>query len=110
MDFTIKKRDPFSNKGNYGRVCIVGGSNGMCGSVYLASMAALRCGSGLVYTIVPEVISEIMQIKSVENIILPLECDDKKLSDNSISQVLEYISNKNCVAIGCGMGKDELNY
>lgn len=110
MDFTIKKRNPFSNKGNYGRVCIVGGSNGMCGSVYLASMAALRCGSGLVYTIVPEIISEIMQIKSVENIILPLECDDKKLSDNSISQVLEYISNKNCVAIGCGMGKDELNY
>lgn len=66
----------------------------MCGSVYLASMAALRCGSGLVYTIVPEIISEIMQIKSVENIILPLECEDKKLSDNSISQILEYISNK----------------
>lgn len=110
MDFVIKKRNPISNKGNYGRVCIIGGSNGMCGSVYLASSAALRCGSGLVYTIVPEIISEIMQIKSVENIILPLECDGKKLSVNSITQITNYLQAKNCIAIGCGMGKDEMNW
>ena len=110
MDFTIKKRDPFSHKGDYGRVCVIGGSKGMCGSVYLASMAALRTGSGLVYTIVPESISDILQIKSVENIILPLKCENDKLSEESLSQIFDYLHNKDSVAIGCGMGKDNLNF
>lgn len=45
----------------------------MSGSVFLSSMAALRTGAGLVYNIVPKSISTILQIKTNEQIILPLD-------------------------------------
>ena len=47
----LPKRKLNSHKGTYGRVAIIGGSTGMTGAPYLSSLAALRTGAGLVYTI-----------------------------------------------------------
>ena len=41
-------RTAHSNKGSYGKVLIIAGSNGMYGAAYLAASAALRIGAGLV--------------------------------------------------------------
>ena len=69
-----RKKD--SHKGSYGRLGIIGGSAGMTGAPYLTAQAALRTGSGLVYSIVPRSISDIMSVKFNEVIV-------KSVPDNS---------------------------
>ena len=90
----ILNRKDDGHKGDFGKVGIIGGSIGMCGSVDLCAKASLRTGSGLVYNICPNSISDILQIKAVENIVLPIS--DK-------------ISNLDAIAIGCGLGRNEEN-
>lgn len=41
-----KKREPFSNKGNYGYACLLAGSYGMMGAAVLSSKACLKSGAG----------------------------------------------------------------
>ncbi|QDV46818.1 ATP-dependent (S)-NAD(P)H-hydrate dehydratase [Stieleria neptunia] len=43
-----------AHKGDFGRVLLIGGSRGMAGSIALSSMAALKTGSGLVSTAIPD--------------------------------------------------------
>lgn len=47
------KTNDFIHKGDMGKVMLVGGSKGKVGSILLASKAALRTGSGLVYANIP---------------------------------------------------------
>ncbi|WP_099203352.1 NAD(P)H-hydrate dehydratase [Miniphocaeibacter massiliensis] len=93
----LKKRRSDSHKGDYGKVAFVGGSRGMCGSIYLASLAALRTGAGLVYTVVPEEIETIMQIKSLENIVWPINY-------NNLENYKDKFNKIDAFGIGPGMG------
>lgn len=49
-----------ANKGDFGRVLVIGGSVGMSGAPALAGMAALRSGAGLVTLVVPRSIQPIV--------------------------------------------------
>lgn len=101
----LNKRDKKTHKGDYGRALIIGGSKGMVGSVYLSAIAALRTGSGLVFNIVPEEIREILEIKSVENIILSSKSIDGEMDVSSINQILKEQRKMDAIALGPGMGK-----
>lgn len=46
----LPKRRSDSNKGTYGKILVVAGTEGMCGAAVLASLAAYRTGAGLVRT------------------------------------------------------------
>lgn len=46
-------RHPLSHKGNYGHVLVIGGCRGMTGAVGIASLSAIRSGSGLVTAFIP---------------------------------------------------------
>lgn len=108
MKTLLAKRVPNSHKGTYGRVAIIGGSRGMTGAPYLASMAALRAGAGLVYTIVPKSLETIMSIKLTEAIIRPVEDKGRGcFTKDSLNPILEVLENMDVVAIGPGMGVDE---
>ena len=54
----IRRRE--SHKGDYGKVLLLCGSEGLTGAARLAAKAALRTGSGLVYLGVPEKIYPII--------------------------------------------------
>lgn len=101
------KRKKNTHKGYYGRIAILGGSNGMSGSVYLSSMAALRTGAGLVYNIVPKSISDILQIKTNEQIILPLDSFNIINNKENLEKISSYLRDKDVLAIGPGMGQDD---
>lgn len=101
------KRKKNTHKGDYGRIAILGGSSGMSGSVYLSSMACLRTGAGLVYNIVPKSISDILQIKSNEQIILPLDSFNITNNKENLEKITYYLRDKDVLAIGPGMGKDD---
>lgn len=107
----IPERKKDSHKGNYGKLAVIGGSTGMIGAPCLSSFAALKSGSGLVYTVVPKSIYEIAAIKSLENIVIPLEDNQRgHFTDSSISDFNESNTDSkkfDTVAIGPGMGRNE---
>lgn len=100
----LKTRPSDSHKGDYGKLGLIGGSKGMAGSILMSSMAALRTGSGLVYTWVPEDIVEIAQIKSLENIVLSLGSLDRQKDRN---EALKSLKTYQALAFGPGMGREE---
>jgi NAD(P)H-hydrate epimerase len=103
----LPKRKRDSHKGNYGRVGIIGGSKGMTGAPYLATQAALRSGSGLVYTLVPKSLENIMAVKLTEAIIKPIEDENKGFFTlKSIEDIKKEIKSMDVLAIGPGFGVD----
>lgn len=94
----LKKRNPNSHKGTYGKVGIIAGSKGMTGSAYLASNAALRTGSGLVYNIVSKDILDIMTLKYIEPI---------AKSFDDIDSMMGFLENLNSLCVGPGMGTEK---
>lgn len=106
----LPKREVDSHKGTYGRVGIIAGSKGMVGANYLSTMAALKTGSGLVYSIVPESILDIMSIKLIEAIIVPLK-DKNGFFYKESMESLDNINNYNSIVFGPGIGDiDEIKY
>lgn len=104
----LPKRKKDSHKGTYGRVGIIAGKKGMTGAAYLATMAALRSGSGLVYTITPDSISHILSIKLVEAIIKPVKDNEKGYFVlDSLSEIMDIIDNMDAIAIGPGIGVED---
>ncbi len=105
----IPDRKKDTHKGNYGKLAVIGGSTGMIGAPCLSSFAALKTGSGLVYTVVPNSIYEIVAIKSLENIVIPVADEDKgHFSDTSFQDFCRANTDSNrfdTVAIGPGMGR-----
>lgn len=111
VDKEIKKlmpnRKANSHKGDYGRIGFLGGSPGMAGSIDMSSMAALRAGGGLVYTIVPKSISQILQIKANEQIVKEIPCQEFYYDDKILKDILSTSKDLDVLAIGPGMGKQE---
>src|SRR3954471_9178967 len=52
-----------ANKGDFGRIVVIGGSRGMSGAPCLAARGAYRGGAGLVRVTVPESIWDIVATK-----------------------------------------------
>ncbi|WP_311487399.1 NAD(P)H-hydrate dehydratase [uncultured Helcococcus sp.] len=101
----LLKRSNNSNKYDYGRVMIIGGSKGMTGSIMLAGNAALRSGAGMVYLLVPQVISSLVEAKTCEEIVLSMNDDgDKHFGNFKRDDLLELIQDKSVIAIGPGLG------
>lgn len=100
--FRLKDRDDSVHKGDLGKLAVLGGSEGMAGSVVLSSRAALRTGSGLVYTYVPDSISHIVQYKSLENIVRPFS-----YTDQGRENLLSSLRAMDALAFGPGLGRSE---
>ncbi len=104
----LPKRDKASHKGTFGRVGIIAGSMGMTGAACLASMAALRTGSGLVYSIIPKSLEEVLSIKLTEAIIKPVEDGGTgHFTMDSFRDIMAIIEDMDVIAIGPGIGVDE---
>ncbi len=108
MKNLLEDRKKDTHKGTYGRLGIIGGSRGMTGSVYLSSQAALRTGSGLVYSLVPESLETIMSIKLVEAIVKPIyDRGSGFFVRESLGRILKEIKKLDLIALGPGMGVDK---
>ncbi len=67
----LRPRRANSHKGDYGRVLIVAGSEGMTGAAVLASRGAMRSGAGLTYLAVPKNLVNFVDSLTPEVITLP---------------------------------------
>lgn len=113
--FTIKhvknniiKRSNNTHKGSYGKIGIIAGSKGMSGSVCMSSLSSLRTGTGLVFTIVPSSISNIISIKLTECIIKDINDNNNGyFSYSHINEILNIIDDLDCIALGPGIGTND---
>lgn len=98
---SIKMRDNYSHKGDYGKVFIVAGSGGFTGAAYICAQGAVRSGAGLVTLCCSEEIQPILSSKLVEAM---------TMSFNQKEKIEEMIEKSDVIAIGPGMGNNEVTY
>lgn len=101
----LPKRKRNSNKGDFGKVLIIAGSDNMNGACFLAAKAAYRIGAGLVKVLIPEDNRVIMQTMLPEAILSTY--DKKKFIEKDLDHVLADISWATSIVIGPGLGKDQ---
>ena len=94
-----------ANKGRFGTVLVIAGSNGMAGAATLAASAALRAGAGLVHLAVPESLLNVTSVLAPELVLHGLsENDGSHGGDGADKIALELAEKADAVVIGCGFG------
>ncbi|WP_411678942.1 NAD(P)H-hydrate dehydratase [Clostridium thailandense] len=95
----LQIRDKYSHKGDYGRVLVIAGSKGYTGAAYICTQGAIRSGAGLVTLCCSNEIRDILSSKFIEAMTISFD-DENKLN--------EAVKRSNAIAIGPGMGNNEL--
>lgn len=97
-------RDKFGNKGSFGSLLSVSGSEYMTGAAYFVASAALRTGVGLVTVAAPKSALKILQAKLDEPVFSPLSEKDGKICGKSAFEIKKLLERKTALAIGSGIG------
>lgn len=105
LEKLMPKRQENSHKGDYGKLLIVGGSEGMTGAITLAAESAIRCGTGLITVGVPENLNPIFEEKLTEQMSLPLPDHDGNLTIACAEKILERAEKCDCLVFGPGIGR-----
>ncbi len=101
----IPPRLQSSHKGTFGHAGIIAGSPGKTGAAALASLGALRTGTGLVTVATPGSLMPIVESKLLEVMTLALpETPEHTLGTSAQPIVLQFCQDKSAVAIGPGLG------
>lgn len=100
----LPKRHSQSNKGDYGKLLCVCGSEGMAGAAMMCGMAALRCGAGLVNLALPRTIYPIAASRLLESVYTLLDWQHGSLSVSSLEQLRKALSGISACVAGCGLG------
>ena len=100
-------RNDDCHKGSVGKVLVAAGSVGMTGAAYIASMSALRCGSGVVTLCIPQSLNGIMEQKLTEVMTIPVAEADGTMSVKASDRVVKETAKYNCLVVGCGIGNNE---
>ncbi|MDD5936996.1 MAG: NAD(P)H-hydrate dehydratase [Clostridiales bacterium] len=97
----LPKRMDYSNKGSYGKVLIVAGSDTITGAAYLSAMSAYRMGTGLVKILTAASIIPILRTQLPEALFV---CYDGKNASQEIENAVKWAS---AIVIGPGLSMSE---
>jgi NAD(P)H-hydrate epimerase len=93
-----------SHKGTYGHVAMIAASRGKSGAAGLGSIAALRSGSGLVTSFVPETVQPTVASYDTEIMTEGFPATDAgSFSRQAVQSVLELLKTKDAAGIGPGL-------
>ncbi|MCG3110978.1 MAG: NAD(P)H-hydrate dehydratase [Candidatus Manganitrophus sp. SB1] len=96
-----------AHKGTAGHLLVIAGSFGKKGAALMTSLAALRCGAGLVTVALPKSI-DLATADLMEVMTLPLpETPEGTLSLAAEKSLLQAVRGKDAVAIGPGLSQNE---
>ena len=116
FDNLLEDRVNFSNKYDYGVLCIMGGSNNFSGAVKLANMSAasIRSGVGVSKIAVPANMAQSVLSHVVESTVFSMESKFGQMvfNENNLEKALHHT---NCLVVGMGWGSSReyskiLNY
>ena len=103
-----KPRPPDIHKGRTGHLLVISGSPGKTGAAAMTAMSAVRAGAGLVTLGIPKSLNPVLETQVIEAMTWPLsETLDGVLDETSFDQIMNLLSDKNCLAIGPGIGQAE---
>ena len=98
MDYNLPKlpeRPKNSNKGTFGKVLNIAGSDYMRGAGYLSSISALKIGAGYVEILSTEKVLDTVSNLAPEIVLVP------------ISRLKEVINDATVISIGCGLSTSQ---
>ena len=102
----IPERRRDANKGDYGHVLVIAGSEGMCGAAYLSALAAYRTGAGLVRVLTPEANRGILQILLPEAIVTTYRPEDITGDREAwLARLADLMEWSTAVVLGPGLGR-----
>jgi NAD(P)H-hydrate epimerase len=109
--YKIKKelvlRNAESHKGSTGHVLVIAGSTGKTGAAIMATMSAIRSGAGLATLAAAKSLNTILESQVLEAMTFPLpEVSPGKLGMSALDLILDLCRDKNCIALGPGIGTD----
>ncbi len=104
----LPQRPLNANKGTFGKVIVVAGSNNYIGAAYLACSSAMRVGTGLVTLAAASRIQSILAAKLTEATYLPLpESHPGIISPGAAKLILQNLNGYNALLLGCGLGQSQ---
>ncbi len=98
MDYKLPKlptRKENSNKGTFGKILNISGSEYMTGAALLSSLAALRVGAGYV------------EVASNENVLKAVSCQAPEVVLAPLSRINDLIKTSTVLLIGCGLSTSD---
>jgi ADP-dependent NAD(P)H-hydrate dehydratase / NAD(P)H-hydrate epimerase len=95
---SVHARAAETNKGDYGKVLVIGGSVGKSGAAAMTGQSALRSGAGLVTVATPASVLPIVAASMPELMTVPLP--------DSNEEVTSLLAGKTVLAIGPGLGSE----
>jgi hydroxyethylthiazole kinase-like uncharacterized protein yjeF len=98
FEAAIQARSPETNKGDYGKVLVIGGSVGKSGAAAMAGQSALRSGAGLVTVATPASVLPIVAASMPELMTEALPDTNKAIASLLVG--------KTVLAIGPGLGSE----
>lgn len=101
----LPKRNPYSHKGENGRVLIVGGSLDYYGAPVLSALGALYSGSDLIYIFVPECNFDITRSLYPDFIVRKYK--GNYLNIDAAKEIIEFGKNCDSILIGPGLTDKE---
>lgn len=100
----LPKRSSWSNKGTYGKVLLIAGSENMSGAAYLSGKAAYKSGTGLVRIFTCEENRVILQSQLPEAIMTTYSTENEALE--KLSEAIRWAT---VIGIGPGIGQTPLS-
>lgn len=100
-----RPRSRHAHKGSFGRLVIIAGSTGMSGAAVFATEAALRAGTGLVYSCVPASIQAQVAAQVPQALVFPLPEQEGCLSMAALAPLREKLHKADALLIGPGLGR-----
>lgn len=105
----LKPRNPESNKGDYGKLLCLCGSEGMAGAAIMSAKAALRCGVGIVNVALPSAIYPIVASQVAESIFTIIDyLHSGEIAPIRKAALLNSLHSASACLIGCGLGKNSV--
>jgi ADP-dependent NAD(P)H-hydrate dehydratase / NAD(P)H-hydrate epimerase len=102
----LPPRPAGANKGTFGRMLAVVGSENYIGAAYLACMGAARVGTGVVTLSTARSLQPILACKLTEVTYAPLpESEKGMLSDRAAAAILTILPYYRVMLMGCGLGQ-----
>ncbi|HEX3997977.1 MAG TPA: NAD(P)H-hydrate dehydratase [Pirellulales bacterium] len=102
----LAPRRPESHKGDFGHALLIGGSQGMAGSISLSAMACLRSGAGLVTVATPAACQTTVAGFEPSLMTAALPCDEEgRIASAGLAKIRELAGRATVVACGPGLGR-----
>ncbi|KAN0060568.1 hypothetical protein ACQY0O_007220 [Thecaphora frezii] len=106
LHLLIPPLHPDRHKGQAGRIGIVGGSNDYTGAPFFASMASMRFGADMAYTVCTPEAGSVIKTYSPDLIVNRL-LDPESHIEEVKKQLAELMQRFHAIVIGPGMGRDQ---